>query len=265
MKDYYTIGETAKLLGVSPQTLRYYDRENILRPDFINEKTGYRFYSYKQFHKIDRIKYLQGLGLPLEEIREIIQNGTVESLLPRLTSKREELLEQITRIVEQIKDIDWYINYFTYTGMGKDISDFYRIHLSERYILEVPCDPNEPLSDMEIRLAEKKAQPPYSELHYRRQYGYRIQMEDLFQQKFRPSSYFILTKSRPDYLCPDIQVIPEADFVCFRTPILKERWDVDHLKAYCTGLKHRGTVLALEFEDNMVDWSNAMYEVQIML
>ena len=35
MKDYYTIGETAKLLGVSAQALRYYDRENILIADLI--------------------------------------------------------------------------------------------------------------------------------------------------------------------------------------------------------------------------------------
>ena len=43
MKDYYTIGETAKLLGVSTQTLRYYDRENILKPVLINDQTGYRY------------------------------------------------------------------------------------------------------------------------------------------------------------------------------------------------------------------------------
>lgn len=265
MKDYYTIGETAKLLGVSAQTLRYYDRENILQPDYINENTGYRFYSYKQFHKIDRIKYLQGLGLPLEEIREIIKEGTAECLLPHLTAKKEALLDQINQTVDRIKDIDWYINFFTYTGLGHGISDFYRIHLPERYILEVPCNPDEPLSDMEIRLAEKKGKVPYRDLPYRRQFGYRIQMEDLLRQKFRPSSYFIFTKAHPDHICRDIQVIPEADFLCFRTPILKESWDVENFKAYCTGLKHSGTILALEFEDNLVDWSNAMYEVQIML
>ena len=49
MKEYYSIGETAKLLGVSTQTLRYYDREGILRPETINEETGYRYYSYMQF------------------------------------------------------------------------------------------------------------------------------------------------------------------------------------------------------------------------
>ena len=265
MKDYYTIGETAKLLGVSTQTLRYYDRENILKPVLINDQTGYRYYSYTQFHIIDRIKYLQGFGLSLEEIGTIIQKGTAEYLLPRLAARKEALLDQINQTVEQIKDIDWYIHYFTYTGLSDENSDFYRIHLPERYVLEVPCDPEEPLSDMEIRLAEKKAKTPYSELPFRRQYGYRIKMEDLTRRKFRPSSYFIFTKSRPDHVCPDIQVIPEGDFVCFRTPILKECWDTDGLAAYFTGLQHRDLILALEFEDNLVDWSDAMYEVQIMV
>lgn len=265
MKEYYSIGETAKLLGVSTQTLRYYDRKNILKPIYTNEQTGYRYYSYTQFHVIDRIKYMQGLGLSLEEIGPIIHEGTIDHLLPLLSARKEALLDQINQTVEQIKDIDWYINYFTFSGQGDKGSDYYRVHLPERYVLEVPCDPDEPLSDMEIRLAEKKGSPLCSDLTFRRQYGYRVHMEDLVQQKFRPSSYFILIKSMPDFVSRDIRVIPEGDFVCFRTPILRECWNVDRLTTYFTGLSHRDTILALEFEDNLVDWSDAMYEVQIMI
>ena len=265
MKAYYTIGETAKLLGVSTQTLRYYDRENILRPDYINEQTGYRYYSYSQFHKIDRIRYLQGLGLSLEEIGAIIRKGSAEYMLTRLAIRKEGLLEQISQAVEQVKDIDWYINCFTYTGLSDQTDEYYRIRLPERYVLEVPCDPEEPLSEMEIRLAEKKGKPPYCDLPFRRQYGYRIHIEDLRQQKFRPSSYFIFTKSRPDHICPDIQVLPEGEYLCFRTPILKEHWDVNALNACFPGQPRQGVILALEFEDNLEDWSEAMYEVQILI
>ena len=60
-------------------------------------------------------------------------------------------------------------------------------------------------------------------------------------------------------------MIPEGDFVCFRTPILKESWDAGRLRAYFGGVPHQDTILALEYEDNLVDWSNAMYEVQVML
>ena len=75
MKSYYTIGETAKLLGVTPQTLRHYEKIGILNPRKIDEHTGYRYYSFDQFHIIDRIKYLQGLGLHLNDIGQIIKKG----------------------------------------------------------------------------------------------------------------------------------------------------------------------------------------------
>jgi len=264
MKELYTIGETAKLLGVSTQTLRYYDREDILKPVFTDEATGYRYYSYKQFHVVDRIKYLQGFGLSLEEIEPVIKDGSVEKLLPALNGRKEALLEEISSAVDKIRDIDWYINYFTYTGGGNE-DFFYHIHEPARYILEVPCYPEDELSDMEIRLAERKNTELYRHLSYRRQYGYKLKLDDLKEGQFKPDTYFIYTKAKPAAGLPDIKVIPEGDYVCFRTPILKEDWDKELMQTFFVGRKTEGLVLALEFEDNLVDWSDAMYEVQVLL
>ena len=51
-----------------------------------------------------------------------------------------------------------------------------------------------------------------------------------------------------------------------RSPEAMRHWkDADALSAYFTGLPHGDTGLALEFEDNLVDWSDAMYEVQILI
>ena len=264
MKELYTIGETAALLGVSTQTLRFYDRKDILKPVHIDELTGYRYYSYKQFHIVDRIKYLQGFGLTLEDILPIIRDGTTEMLLPALEQRKAVLLDEIQNSVDQIKDIDWYIKYFKFAeSTGTDT--FYRIHESRRYVLEVPCFNEDELSDMEIRLAKKKAEEPYRGLSYRRQYGYRIQMSDLLQQKFRPDTYFIYTKTAPSAANPDIKVIPEGDYVCFRTPILREKWNPEALRAYFGGNSMTGLILALEYEDNLVDWSDAIYEVQVQI
>lgn len=62
-KDLYSIGETARLLGVTTQTLRFYDKCGLLQPRHVDESTGYRYYSFNQFHYIDRIKYLQHFGV----------------------------------------------------------------------------------------------------------------------------------------------------------------------------------------------------------
>ncbi|MBQ3421288.1 MAG: MerR family transcriptional regulator, partial [Romboutsia sp.] len=71
MKKYFSIGEMSKLYNISIETLRHYDRIGILKPEYINEKTGYRYYSTKNFIALDLIKNFKAIGLSLEEIKEI--------------------------------------------------------------------------------------------------------------------------------------------------------------------------------------------------
>lgn len=264
-KDLYTIGETAGLLGVSAQTLRFYDCKGILSPVYTEPTTGYRYYSYKQFHIIDRIKYLQGFGLALEDIYSIISDGTVDKLLPFLYKQKENLAEEAKAIEDRIKDIEWYINYFKYFEDGENDMYLYRLHQEKRYVLKVPCYSSDELSDMEIRLAAAKSMPEYARLPYRRLYGYKIDFDSLLDGKFRPYSYFIYMRKEPGFAAEHFDVLPEGDYICFRTPILKESWQTDILKNYFRDTQKPKLVLALEFEDNLVDWSDAMYEVQILI
>lgn len=114
MKTYYSIGETAKLLGITTQTLRYYEKIGIVGPKVVDEKTGYRYYTFKQFHIIDRIKYLQHLGMSLSDIGIIIAKGTVDGLLPALEEQWQAAQKELVEVQSRIKDIEWYVNYFTY-------------------------------------------------------------------------------------------------------------------------------------------------------
>ena len=53
-ETYFTIGEFASLFKLSKQTLFYYERNNILRPAYIDEN-GYRYYSLEQYFIFDII------------------------------------------------------------------------------------------------------------------------------------------------------------------------------------------------------------------
>jgi len=57
MSTYFTIGEISKLYTLSIQTLRHYDKIGLLSPAYTNHEIGYRYYSMKQFMKIDFIKH----------------------------------------------------------------------------------------------------------------------------------------------------------------------------------------------------------------
>ncbi len=265
MKKKFTIGETASLLGISTQTLRYYDKIGLLSPGYTDENTGYRYYFYNQFHYLDRIRYLQSFGMQLEDIAKIIHSGSVDLLLPYLRKKREDALQELRETEERIKDIEWYIDYFTYMNKGENLDNLYKIQKEERYILSVPCYYKEQLPQMEIRLAAAKSKNEYSNMKFRRQYGYKIDVDALLRKEFYPREYFVYFREKPSLDQALYDVLPGGEYLCFQTQALSEKWDINMLTEYFTINSKPRLVLAMEFEDNLVDYADAQYEIQILL
>jgi DNA-binding transcriptional MerR regulator len=60
MPYHFTISKFGKLTGLTPKALRIYEREGLLRPNIVNPKTGYRYYSQAQAKIAERIRLLKG-------------------------------------------------------------------------------------------------------------------------------------------------------------------------------------------------------------
>lgn len=67
-----TIKQFSALCGCNPQTLRYYDHVDLLKPAKVDEWSGYRFYDEEQALTFVKIKNLQKAGFSIEEIRELL-------------------------------------------------------------------------------------------------------------------------------------------------------------------------------------------------
>ena len=67
----YTVKELALLTGLTPRTLRYYDGIGLLRPGRSREN-DYRLYGPEDVDRLQQILLYRALGLPLEEIRRIL-------------------------------------------------------------------------------------------------------------------------------------------------------------------------------------------------
>ena len=144
MKEYYRIGETASLMGITTQTLRFYDKIGLVKPIKIDPRTGYRYYAYEQFHFIDRIKYLQSLGMPLDDIKEVMLSKKVDRLLPFLDQQKKVLEEEEKKIrlakekSEQGIDNAMYLRQYGYKisydafCKQKFRPDYYFIYLNEK-------------------------------------------------------------------------------------------------------------------------------------
>jgi len=95
-----TIAEFARLCGCSAQTLRYYDRIDLLRPARVDEWTGYRFYEKRQAVDFVKIKNLQLADFSIAEIRQLLNqtDQQVYEAFSRKIALCEERLEQIKQL-----------------------------------------------------------------------------------------------------------------------------------------------------------------------
>ena len=89
------IGEMAELNHVSTQTLRLYAKNKLLEPEYLDPKTGYRYYTLEQCAKLDLIRALKSCRLSLEQIAEILSLSSEELMLQALEEQTGALADEI--------------------------------------------------------------------------------------------------------------------------------------------------------------------------
>lgn len=90
----FRIGEFARLTHVSPVTLRHYDEIGLFKPAQIDAFTGYRYYTFDQLPRLNRILALKGLGFSLEQIGQLIDGGLTADELRGMLLLRQAQIEQ---------------------------------------------------------------------------------------------------------------------------------------------------------------------------
>lgn len=262
MKELYSIGDTARIMGISVQALRNYSNLKLLEPQYIDQETGYRYYSFKQFHYIDRIKYLRKLGLSLTEIAEILKNGKTDKILSYLEIQKQRIARELEEIQDTYDDIRWYIDYFKYLDRHHFENIPYVSFFDTRYLMYVDYLDDDTVESVETRLAELKNR---ENLKHRRQYGYIASFKDLIKKNFVPNKYFIYLKEKPTYAAPWLMELPAGEYMCFRGKIRTEDWNPYLVTEYFKNHKEPEYIVANEYEDNLVEYHACPYEVQILI
>ena len=114
---FYTIGETAKMLGVAPSALRYYDKEGLL-PFVERSESGLRMFTESDMDWLKVIQCLKATGMPIKGIRRFIEcaregDGTISERLNILKAQRENVITQIKEIEEHLKMLDYKVWYYS--------------------------------------------------------------------------------------------------------------------------------------------------------
>ncbi|MFE0506463.1 MerR family transcriptional regulator [Peribacillus butanolivorans] len=144
----YSIGETSKLKNLSIKALRYYHKEKILIPAYINESTGYRYYSAEQFIHIDIIKTGRQLNVSIEEMQKIFSSRNTEELLFFLEQKQKDIVAQINQLNLAKNKIDTLRRKIDDSFNIMNDDDFKVTYFQERYLITTPSTEGTESSDL---------------------------------------------------------------------------------------------------------------------
>lgn len=153
---YYSSGQFARLAGVSVRTIRYYDKQNILKPSYVNEN-GARFYTDHDLARLQQILLLKYLGFSLDDIREMTVDTADYHMMKNSLEQQHKLIqdriEQMQLVETAIRDtadaiekdheLDWsqMLRLIHLTGMETSLKRQYqdstnitaRINLHQKY------------------------------------------------------------------------------------------------------------------------------------
>lgn len=101
--DSMGIGALAKRAGVGVDTVRYYEREGLLKP-MQRLASGYRRYSQHEVSRLRFIRKAQGLGFSLREIRELLALSSHRDVA-RVKARAKTRLADVDRRIAELQRV----------------------------------------------------------------------------------------------------------------------------------------------------------------
>jgi len=115
--DGLTIDEAAHRMGISKDTLRYYERERLL-PPIAKGANGHRRYTEDDLGWVKFLQLLRGTGMPIREMKSFVEltlggDETIAARVEVLERYRVALKERMEADRERLEFLDYKIDYYS--------------------------------------------------------------------------------------------------------------------------------------------------------
>lgn len=98
MKQYFSVGEAAKAAHTTSETLRHYDRIGLVKPSKRDPWTHYRYYTQQDLVRLNTVRALQLMDLPLQEIKKVLEYDDLEKIVDFLAQAEKKAEEKIAAL-----------------------------------------------------------------------------------------------------------------------------------------------------------------------
>ena len=213
-KELFTIGEIGKLFHMNIRTLRYYDAAGLLKPEKTDPDTGYRYYSTKQFERLNTIKYLRALDMPIERIIRFFENKGTDTLMELFKEQQEEIRlhrERLDRIARKLERRISQLN----DALDSRLDEIRAVHLPRRQIAflrrEIPLE-----EDLEYPLRELERRNDLNAVMFLGKVGVSVSREQLLRRQFDGFSEIFVVLEQEDGYEGAEEFLEENDYLLIR-------------------------------------------------
>lgn len=142
MKEYLTISEFAGLRNVNINSIRYYEKQKILMPAWIDPQTKYRYYLPEQLGVLDAILLCIRLNIPLKELKSYIdQNGKLDE--KAILEKGKTVMQnEIAAMQIGVEITQFNLNSMEQNKKYSDQKGMYTREIEERFLIKTPFTGN---------------------------------------------------------------------------------------------------------------------------
>lgn len=214
-----TIGKMASINHITVATLHLYDKRNLLKPRFIDEETGYRYYDISQNARLDMIVYMKELGMSLSEIHDVLEKEDLALIETILAEKNEQLHEQMRELKARHSAVERAISSIERYRKSPTNGTISLEYIDRRYIYGQPCKNNfyegsQDLFEEElIALRKKLLNAGFSQVHSYN-VGTSISGENFKKAVFVPQDTFIFVDYKDKELHSEVNVLDSGMFAC---------------------------------------------------
>lgn len=122
----FTVKEASEIMGISPHSLRFYDKEGLL-PTLSRTESRRRMFSYEDLEWVYNVQCWRATGMPLAEIKryiELLREGeeTIEERYRMILKQREKAIEEVKAAKERVKMLEHKVNWYEALMKGADAS-----------------------------------------------------------------------------------------------------------------------------------------------
>lgn len=211
MKDTFLIGELSKIFHVSTDTLRHYDKIGLLKPGY-DESNRYRFYCVRDFFKLSRILFFKDLDIPLQDIKNYMNNKNTTNLVAMLKNKEKELDIKIHKLINLKKKITAKLDLLGSIKQELNVVKIKRMPQRIGILLNVNDSNNE--RELKQSIIENQQYFKLSSMLVEGQLYTSLKRDDMINGIFYNFNYFIEVISTEDIVTGHMKVFPEEQYAC---------------------------------------------------